>query len=55
MEEIHQQFKQAVSIIHYGDAIYLVDDGEPLGELMPLVEGRESITDKIVLLLCRNG
>ena len=55
MEEIRQQFKQAVSIIHYGDAIYLVDDGEPLGELMPLVEGREIMTDKIVFLLCRNG
>lgn len=55
MEEIHQQFKQAVSIIHYGEDIYLVGDGEPLGELMSLVEGREIMTDKIVFLLCRNG
>ncbi|MBR1834502.1 MAG: helix-turn-helix transcriptional regulator [Bacteroidales bacterium] len=55
MEEIHQQFKQALSIIHYGDDIYLIGDGEPLGEMMPLVEGREIMTDKIVFLLCRNG
>ena len=55
MENIHEQFEQTVSLCHYGDDIYLLDEGQPLGELMPLVSGREIMTDKIVFLMCRSG
>lgn len=55
MENIHEQFEQSVSLCHYGDDIYLLDEGQPLGELMPLVSGREIMTDKIVFLMCRSG
>ncbi|MBR6330215.1 MAG: hypothetical protein IKR79_01025, partial [Bacteroidales bacterium] len=55
MENIHEQFESAVALCHYGDDIYLVDDAAPLGAVMPLVAGREIMTDKIVCLLCRGG
>ncbi len=55
MENIHEQFEQTVSLCHYGDDIYLLDEGQPFGELMPLVSGREIMTDKIVFLMCRSG
>ena len=55
MGNIHEQFEQTVSLCHYGDDIYLLDEGQPLGELMPLVSGREIMTDKVVFLMCRSG
>ena len=55
METLHQQFQQASGLFHYGDDIYLLDDAQSLGAMMPLIEGREIMTDKIVFLLCRNG
>ncbi len=55
MGNIHEQFEQTVSLCHYGDDIYLLDEGQPFGELMPLVSGREIMTDKIVFLMCRSG
>ena len=55
MENIQEQFESAVALCHYGDDIYLVDDAAPLGTVMPLVAGREIMTDKIVCLLCRGG
>lgn len=55
MENIHEQFEQTVSLCHYGDDIYLLDEGQPFGELIPLVSGREIMTDKIVFLMCRSG
>lgn len=55
MENIHEQFEQTVSLSHYGDDIYLLDEGQPLGKLIPLVSGREILTDKIVFLMCRSG
>lgn len=55
MGNIHEQFEQTVSLCHYGDDIFLLDEGQPLGELMPLVSGREIMTDKVVFLMCRSG
>lgn len=55
MENIHEQFESAVALCHYGDDIYLLDDAAPLAAVMPLVAGREIMTDKIVCLLCRGG
>lgn len=55
MNNIHEQFVQSVALRHYDDDIYLIDEGQPMDTLMPLVAGREIMTDKIVFLMCRSG
>lgn len=55
MNNIHEQFVQSVALRHYDDDIYLIDEGQPMDTLMPLVAGREIMTDKIVFLMCCSG
>lgn len=55
MENIHEQFEKSVALCHYGDDIYLIDEEQPLVNLMPLVAGYEIMTDKIVFLMCHSG
>lgn len=55
MENIHEQFEKSVALCHYGDDIYLIDEEQPLDNLMPLVAGHEIMTDKIVFLMCHSG
>ncbi|MBR1991137.1 MAG: helix-turn-helix transcriptional regulator [Bacteroidales bacterium] len=55
MNNIHEQFVQSVALRHYDDDIYLIDEGQPMDTLMPLVAGREIMTDKIVFFMCRSG
>ena len=55
MENIHEQFEKSVALCHYGDDIYLIDEEQPLVNLMPLVVGYEIMTDKIVFLMCHSG
>ena len=55
MNNIHEQFVRSVALRHYDDDIYLIDEGQPMDTLMPLVAGREIMTDKIVFLMCRSG
>jgi len=55
MNNLHEQFEHRMTMCHYGDDIYLLDEGLSMDSVMPLVAGREIMTDKIVCLLCQSG
>lgn len=55
MNNLQEQFEHRMTMCYYGDDIYLLDEGLSMDSVMPLVAGREIMTDKIVCLLCQSG